>query len=134
MWFSVDITGKLAQGGDYHRLCRQFQQAFIAAGAPPEMALFAELTLQDNVRKIYFSPGSVQYVRTLIEEYGGNPCDSPASESVTMMFGVPDAGWALLESVEACGPEPIRMRQLSLHAVSEHRTSVRPPQAVATAS
>ncbi|HET6567558.1 MAG TPA: hypothetical protein VFG50_06300 [Rhodothermales bacterium] len=134
MWYSVDITGKLVQDGDYHRLCRQFQQAFIAAGAPPEMALFAQMTFQDNVRKVYFSPGSVPYVRSLIESYHGDPCDCPESDNITLMFGVPNAGWALLESVEADSSETIGKRQLSLHVISEHRTPMLPSRTAATAS
>lgn len=128
MWFSVDITGECVQDGDYHRLCRQFQQAFIAAGAPPEMALFAQMTLHNDVRRIYFSPGSVQYVKSLIDAFGGKPCDGPGNDNVALMFGVPDAGWTLLDHAGGGAVDSVRKRQLTLHA-SERRSPVRPAQA-----
>lgn len=100
-WYCVDITEDSVLVGDYHRLCRKFQQAFIAAGAPPDMALFAQMALHNNVRKVYFSPGSVRFVKPLIEAYNGKACDGPEKTTVTLVFGVPDAGRSLIAGTEA---------------------------------
>lgn len=95
-WYVVEITEACVLDGEYHRLCRQFQRAFIAAGAPPDMALFAQTLLFNDIRKVYFSPGSIRYVQALIEEYGGTACETPQPAGITLVFGVPDAGSRLL--------------------------------------
>lgn len=130
-WYYVDITEDRVEDGEYHRLCRQFQQAFIAAGAPPEMALFAQMALRDNIRKVYFSPGSVHYVKQLIDTYGGNPCDGPERSKVTLVFGVPDAGWALLGAAEVENGDGASERYPVLYPVAEQRTSLRMNQTAA---
>lgn len=104
-WFCIDITEACVSGGAYHRLCRRFQQAFIAAGAPAEMALFAQTLLRDGVRKVYLSPGSAPYVKSLIDAYEGTPCDCPGGDGLTLVFGVPDATSRLLSSPEAATVE-----------------------------
>ena len=79
------------QNGAFHRLCREFQQAFIAHGAPDEMALFAQTEPSDGARHVYFTPGCSTYVKPLIEDYGGMPCTLPDDASLTLVFGVPGA-------------------------------------------
>ena len=95
-WYCVEITEACVLGGTYHRLCRQFQQAFIACEAPADMALFAQTFPVDDTRYVYFSPGCVGQIRSLIESYEGRPCKPPSREEVTLVFGVPDAKERLL--------------------------------------
>lgn len=95
-WYSIEITESCILGGAYHRLCRAFQHAFIAAGAPPEMALLAQRIGLDDTRRVFISPASVSYLGNLIDEYDGEPCACPASEDVTLVYGVPGAKASLL--------------------------------------
>lgn len=83
------MTEEKLRDGVFHRLCREFQQAFIANGAPNEMALFAQAEPLDGTRRVFFTPGCKTYVARLIEGYGGQPCKVPGSDSLTLMFGVP---------------------------------------------
>ena len=85
------MTMDSVQNGAFHRLCREFQQAFIANGAPNEMALFAQTEPSDGARRVYFTPGCSSYVQPLIEGYGGTPCTVPDDTSLTLVFGVPGA-------------------------------------------
>ena len=89
-WFCVDVEESLLSSGSFHRLCRKFQRAFITAGAPAEMALFATNDGQ-RVHRLYFSPGSIAHVEDLIERYGGRRCEQPGRDALTLLFGVPDA-------------------------------------------
>lgn len=89
------MTADRLQDGVFHRLCREFQQAFIANGAPNEMALFAQAEPSNGTRRVYFTPGCATYVRPLIEGYGGTPCSVPEEASLTLMFGVPGAESAI---------------------------------------
>lgn len=97
-WYCVDLSANSIAEGLYHRLCREFQKSFIAAGAPAEMALFAQTVPNEGCRKVYFSPGSVHYVNSLIELLSGAPCDEPDQDLITLVFGVPDAGAKLFAS------------------------------------
>lgn len=92
-WFKVTITESCILGGTFHRLCREFQRAFISAGAPSDMALLAQKFVLGETREIYFSPGSVPYVSDLIKVFGGNPCQTPDMEDVTVVYGVPGADY-----------------------------------------
>lgn len=98
-WYCVDLSANCIAEGLYHRLCREFQKSFIAAGAPPEMALFAQTVPNDGRRKVYFSPGSVHYVNALIELLSGVPCKEPEQDVVTLVFGVPEARTRLLGTI-----------------------------------
>jgi hypothetical protein len=91
VWYRVDMTIESLRDGVFHRLCREFQQAFIANGAPHEMALFAQAVPSDGTRRVYFTPGCSTYVQPLIDGYGGTPCNVPEESALTLMFGVPGA-------------------------------------------
>lgn len=90
-WSKVTITESCVLGGTFHSLCRDFQRAFIAAGAPDSMALYAQTYVLEDSRDIYFSPGSYPYVEELIRLHNGTPCSAPRPTEVTMVYGVPDA-------------------------------------------
>lgn len=109
IWYRVDMTMERVQDGAFHRLCREFQQAFIANGAPNDMALFALAAPEDGTRRLYFSPGCAVYVKPLIDGHGGVPCDVPDDPAVTLMFGVPGARCASFSIVGdgAVGEEPM---------------------------
>lgn len=106
-WFKVTITESLVLGGLFHRLCREFQRAFMSAGAPADMALFAQTYVLGDSRDIYFSPGSLPYVAELIRVYDGHPCREPELGQVTMVYGVPGADAHLLEGPSSSNGQPV---------------------------
>lgn len=89
-WYSIDIPQTSLDDGAYHRLCRQFQKAFIGAGAPADFALFAQRRAVP-ARRLYLSPPSGVHVPDLIRHYKGRPCSAPEPSSVTLIYGVPGA-------------------------------------------
>jgi hypothetical protein len=101
-WNYIEINEPAVLGGAYHRLCRQFQQAFIAASAPADMAMFVENAPSDT-RRIYFSPGCVRYVSDLILDFGGCECDPPDVSSVILVYGTPEAFDELVAHEKAGG-------------------------------
>ena len=88
-WYSIDMPEESVTDGGYHRFCRQFQKAFIGAGAPPEMALFACRDRSISGRRLYLTPSSQEYVPDLVQYYGAEPCTVPESSTVTLVYGVP---------------------------------------------
>ncbi len=88
-WIRVTLNDRRVLGGSFHRLCRGFQQAFIAAGAPRGMAMFA--IVDGDQRSVYFSPESLHHVQDLVDDHDGEPCDAPDTRDLTMIFGVPGA-------------------------------------------
>lgn len=90
-WYSIDMPEESVTDGGYHRFCRQFQKAFIGAGAPPEMALFACRNRSTSGRRLYMTPRSSDFVPDLVRYYGAEPCDVPESSTVTLVYGVPSS-------------------------------------------
>lgn len=90
-WYSIDMPEESVTDGGYHRFCRQFQKAFIGAGAPPEMALFARRDRSNSGRRLYLTPSSSEYVPDLVRYYGAEPCGVPESSTVTLVYGVPSS-------------------------------------------
>ena len=108
-WFLIDMPQTSLTDGDYHRLCRQFQKAFIDAGAPAELALFAQRTSESrptaSSRRLFLSPQSSHYVPDLIRDYKGRLCVGPEASSVTLIYGVPGAR-SLLNNVRSGRDNP----------------------------
>lgn len=90
-WYSIDMPEESVTDGGYHRFCRQFQKAFIGAGAPPEMALFACRDRSISGRRLYLTPSSQDFVPDLVQYYGAEPCGVPESSTVTLVYGVPSS-------------------------------------------
>ena len=101
-WYVIDMPETSLTDGVYHRFCRKFQRAFIDAGAPPELALFAERNTITEQRRLYLSPLSESYVGDIMREYDAATCRAPSPESVTLVYGVPGAQTLLNQ------PEPIQ--------------------------
>lgn len=113
-WHAIEITESRILGGDFHRLCRDFQRRFISAGAPEEMALFVKRGAFDDARTVYVSPAGSALLHDLIESYGGRTCDEPACDDVTLVYGVPGADELLLKNRHLVrderGNRPARVR------------------------
>jgi hypothetical protein len=105
-WFKATITESCILGGAFHRLCREFQRAFISAGAPADMALFAQTFVLGDSREIFFSPGSIPYVAELVRLFDGRPCAAPDVNDLTMVYGVPGSTFPaeLIAAQESTSP------------------------------
>jgi len=112
-WYLVEINEPALLGGSYHRLCRQFQQAFIAASAPGEMAMFVQTT-DGDVRRVYLSPGCALYVADLIDTYGGEACTAPDISSVILVYGTPEAFNELSTSAHGDGAATVQDAVVSI--------------------
>lgn len=76
-WYKVVMSSIEAAKGKHSELQSAFEALFMAAGGPKEMALFSiRLSGRDNF-EIYFSPGSIEYTRSLLELYQGQACEKP---------------------------------------------------------
>ena len=102
-WYRVVLDEPYLLAGTYHRLCRQFQRAYIAAGAPSDMALFASKDARADTRPVFFSPSSRDHASALLDHYHAEPCVAPSPEGVTLLYGAADAVPLLLAS--AAGPD-----------------------------
>src|SRR5690625_6721764 len=89
LWIGVPLNDGRVLDGPSPRLSRGFQQAFLAAGAPRGMAMFA--IVDGDQRSVYFSPESLHHVQDLVDDHDGEPCDAPDTRDLTMIFGVPGA-------------------------------------------
>lgn len=96
-WYSIDMPQGSMASGSYHRACRAFQRAFIDAGAPSDLALFARRP-SEAVPRLYLTPSSARYVPDLIRRYSGCRCTVPDAGSVTLVYGVPGARALLAEN------------------------------------
>ena len=99
-WHCVEISESYVLGGTFHQLCRDFQRAFMAAGGPAEMALFAQTEPEEDIRRVFFSPGSSAHVQDLIDKHQGFFCSRPDAQNVTLLFGIPDAFASLFSAAD----------------------------------
>lgn len=115
-WYLIEMPPASLTDGEYHRLCREFQKAFIDAGAPVDLALFAR---RESVptRSLYLSPPSGSYVPELIRHYGGRPCGIPDASTVTLVYGVPGAR-GLLSDPNAHAKSSSRPAEASIYPLT----------------
>lgn len=121
-WYSIDMPEDSVTDGGYHRLCRQFQKAFISAGAPAELALFACRNGTSSGRRLYLTPSSPGYVPDLVQAYGAEPCDVPEAGTVTLVYGVPGAKTLLSASDEVS----VLADEQDVDAVAATQSTARP--------
>lgn len=118
-WYSIEMTAASVTDGVYHRLCREFQKAFIGAGAPPELALFACRKSRQERRRLYLSPDAADYVPELMRVYDAQPCGVPDAATVTLVYGVPGAR-TLLSNTDTVGA-PKQRDVMTIYSISQAR-------------
>jgi len=89
-WHKVILTNDQIIVGEGAELENMFKDVFIKSSAPKDMALFKTFGASGN-RNFYFSPGSVEHVKSLFELYSGFPCEAPAPELLIFLAGHDDA-------------------------------------------
>lgn len=119
-WYLIDMPQASLTDGAYHRLCREFQHAFIKAGAPADLALFAKRGSATS-RRLYLSPQSHSYVPDIIRHFGGRPCDVPDPSNVTLVYGVPGALTLLDRAPDY--EAPMSRRDTAIYPIRSTRTA-----------
>jgi hypothetical protein len=92
-WYKATFSkGEHASKGG--QLQTAFERLFLDAFAPRDAAMFTTEGPETPDRRPYsyfFSPGAVHVARTLIEAYGGRPCDAPPRKGLTLLVGHDDS-------------------------------------------
>jgi hypothetical protein len=90
-WFKVYLTYEQAVPNGYIKLQKDFYKLCIENQTPQGMALYSDRYEWDEqvFFPFYFSPGSVQFAKTLISSYSGNSCEQPKKEYLKLLVGRP---------------------------------------------
>ena len=95
-WEKVTLTAtQIAEQKALMNIQDRFEQLFIAAGGPKEMALFGDKGYEKDTISVYFSPGCRTICEALIALHKAEACEAPAKEDVALLVGHSDA-WDLL--------------------------------------
>lgn len=94
-WYEVKLSREQVVDGISEKIQRDFEELFIKAEKPPEMALFCD-TFTVPQFSMYFSPVSAKYCSELISGYSGDPCKKPDASEVILLVGDRDSAWDLL--------------------------------------
>ena len=95
-WYEVILSREQLTDGISEKIQSDFEELFVKAGKPPEMALFCD-TFTVPQFSMYFSPTSAQYASDLISAYSGDACEKPDASEVTLLVGDRKSAWDLLE-------------------------------------
>ena len=87
-WFKVYLTYEQAVPNGYIKLQKDFYKLCIENQTPEKMALYYEWDEQVYF-PFYFSPGSLQFAKTLISSYSGTSCEQPKKEYLKLLVGQP---------------------------------------------
>ena len=93
-WYSISLGDGMMAPAPSAEIEQLFQRSFIAAGQPPEMAVFTRSESQGRLHCeviAYFSPAA----REVAEALGAEPCEKPARAGLGLLAG-DRRSWPLL--------------------------------------
>ncbi len=91
-WKRVSFTvNQIEEDGALKALEDQFENLFMEAEGPSDMAVFSDNDYTDGKISIYFTPGCEPNCESLIMFYDGEECEPPGIESVFLLAGNDDA-------------------------------------------
>ncbi len=78
-WYRVTITDKQVVDAEIAKLQTLFDSAWLALGAPDDLAIFDGGLDLSGACNIYFTPdcGTYPTIRAIIDTYGATPCNEP---------------------------------------------------------
>jgi hypothetical protein len=94
-WYEMVLSREQVVEGISEKIQSEFEELFVKAGKPPEMALFCD-TFTAPQFSMYFSPVCAQYCPEFISGYSGKPCGKPNASEVNLLVGERDSAWNLL--------------------------------------
>jgi len=91
-WHKIQLTANEIEGqGLLKQLENQFEQFFMQADGPSDMALLSDNKYTGDKIGVYFTPGCSPVCDDLIEKFGGGECDTPQRGRVFLLDGNDDA-------------------------------------------
>lgn len=73
-WYKITLSDKQFASGKVFDIPKEFENLFIAAQTPSDMAMFGEKSTVRKGDNFYFSPGSIKYIKPLLKKYNASPC------------------------------------------------------------
>lgn len=91
-WMRVTFTvHQIEEEGILAELTDKFEDIFMAADGPSDMAIFSDNEYTGDTISIYFTPGCESECENLIVFYDGEECEAPDIEQVFLLAGNDDA-------------------------------------------
>ena len=85
-WYRLTLNSVQMAAGEAHKRKEAFAEAFAAARAPREMALFQK-EREDGGLDLYFTPDCGEYAAELLNEWSCAPCDRPSMAGLHLLVG-----------------------------------------------
>jgi hypothetical protein len=91
-WKRVTFTNKqIEEDGILKEMEDQFENIFMEAEGPSDMAVFSDNDYTDDTISFYFTPGCISYCDNLIMIFDGEECEPPDIEEIFLLAGNDDA-------------------------------------------
>lgn len=93
-WYSLSLGDGMMAGGPQIEIEEAFRKAFLAAGSPPEMAVFTRPESEGRLYcevMAYFSPAAAD----VAEAFDGEPCEKPERTGLGLLAG-DERAWSAL--------------------------------------
>lgn len=91
-WKRVSFTvNQIEEDGVLNEMEDKFEQLFMEADGPSDMAIFSDNDYTDGKISFYFTPGCESDCESLLLFYDGEECKPPDIEEVFLLTGNDDA-------------------------------------------
>ncbi len=91
-WKRVSFSvNQIEEDGALNELEDKFEDVFMKADGPSDMAIFSDNEYVNGSISIYFTPGCEPDCSNLIMHYDGEECEAPDIEQVFLLAGNDDA-------------------------------------------
>ena len=93
-WYSKELGDAITASMPSDEIEQAFQQLFVAAGKPPNMAVFTRQVSEGRLHcevTAYFSPAAVD----IAKDFGAQPCEKPALSGLGLLAG-DKLSWSVL--------------------------------------
>ena len=93
-WYSKELGDAITASMPSDEIEQAFQQLFVAAGKPPNMAVFTRQESEGRLHcevTAYFSPAAVDIAMA----FGAQPCEKPALSGLGLLAGA-TLSWSIL--------------------------------------
>lgn len=89
-WFSLDLGDQIDAYEPCHRILDAYSLAYVASGAPADMAVFNQRTREKKTRIIaYFTPSASR----LAQAFGATSCEKPTSSDDMVLLVGSQVAW-----------------------------------------
>jgi hypothetical protein len=85
-WYRSTLSPGQVAAGEALRRKEAFLEAFAAASAPREMALFRQ-EREDGSLDLFLTPDSAGHAAPLLEAWGCTPCERPSMVGLHLLVG-----------------------------------------------